>query len=328
VSSRLSGLDRGFALYDEEIPKDSYRDGRETVRRAAAWLRSRRGERRRFLFVHLYDAHGPYLPKGRYAGLYRSPDPGPRLRHVLPAHVVSDAAGRPQLHLNGYIDRYDAMIRYADDALAELLPAVDFRRSVVVVLADHGETLGERYHQLDHGAQVFDEQIRIPLVIAAPGFPARRVERPVETVDLLPTLLELLSVALPSEVGVQGRSLLRLMRGDADGEDGAIFSSSTCKPDRIADRGYDADPSRNIHTIRSPSWKLIVVPGRKKDYLELYDLEADPGELHDVAERNPMLASSLLAKLDEWHQRRGERVSTPALSDEDRERLRRLGYAE
>jgi arylsulfatase A-like enzyme len=327
VSSRLSGLDRGFGVYDEEIPKDSHRDGRETVRRAAAWLQSRTGDRRRFLFVHLYDAHGPYLPKGKYAGLFRSPEPGPPLRHVLPAHVVSDAEGRPQLHLNGYVDRYDAMIRYVDDALADLLPHIDFHRAVVVVIADHGETLGERYHQLDHGAQVFDEQIRIPLIVSAPGFAARRVAQQVETVDLLPTLLELLAVPIPAEVEVQGHSLVPLMRGP-DGAGDVIFSSSTCKPDRIADRGYDVDSTRNLHTIRSPSWKLIVYPGREKDYLELYDLEADPGELHNVAEQNAILTRSFLDKLNAWHGERAKSVSTPVLSDEDRERLRQLGYVE
>jgi choline-sulfatase len=247
---------------------------------------------------------------------------------VLPAHVVSDAQGNRQLNLNGYIDRYDAMIRYTDDALAELLPSIDFKRSVVVILADHGEALGERYHQLDHGADVFDEQIRIPLLIASPGMTPRRVDDLVETVDLLPTLLELLAVPLPSDVAPQGRSLVSLLRGGSDEERNLVFSGSTCKPDRIADRGYEVDPRRNIYTVRSSSWKLTVLPGVKQDYLELYDLESDPGELHNVAEQNAILARSFLDKLNHHHSDRTRNVPTPALSEEDRERLRRLGYLE
>jgi arylsulfatase A-like enzyme len=328
VSMKLSGLGRGFELYDEDLPKDSHRDGHETVRRAAAWLQSRKDDRRRFLFVHLYDAHGPYLPRGKYAGMFRSPDPGPPLRHVLPAHVVSDGQGNRQLNLNGYIDRYDAMIRYTDDALAELFPSIDFRRALVVILADHGEALGERYHQLDHGADVFDEQVRIPLLISSPGVAPRRVDELVETVDLLPTLLELLAVPVPSDVAPQGRSLVPLLRGGSDAERKLVFSGSTCKPARIADRGYNLDPRRNIYTVRSSSWKLTVLPGVTQDYLELYDLESDPAELHNVAEQNAILARSFLEKLNQHHADRTRNVPTPALSDEDRERMRRLGYVE
>lgn len=321
----VTGLDRGFDVYDDEIAKDSHRDGRLTVARAVEWLKRRTPDRRFFLFVHLYDAHAPYLPAGRYAHLYRSTEPGPRLTHVQPGHVVSDRNGVQQLHLNGYVDRYDATIRYADDALAALLPHLDLESTAVVVIADHGETLGERWHMLDHGAAVFDEQIRIPLIVVAFGFAPRRVESSVETVDLLPTLLELLGVPI-GDLPVQGRNLVPSMLGRHASGERFVFSSARCDPTRLEDRGYELAKDLQIVTIRSPQWKLITYPGVEREYVELYDIEADPGERRNVADDTPLLVKSLLARLHEWNESPRATVPTPDVPPDVRERLRQLGY--
>ena len=175
-----SGLDRGFEVYSDAFP-GKRRNGRIATTEAVQWVRSIRRSERWFLFLHLYDAHGPYLPKGRYAKLFRSSEPGPQLPNV-PRYQRVLENGKSLAHLNRYVDRYDAMIRYEDDLVSLLLDEVDLSNTVVVVLSDHGETLGERYRPLDHGGQAFDEQIRIPLVVYAPGFAPRRVgafvERP------------------------------------------------------------------------------------------------------------------------------------------------------
>jgi arylsulfatase A-like enzyme len=320
MDGKVTGLDRGFDEY-----RDENRSGEETAATAMEWLSRSPSTRRRFLFVHFYDAHGPYLPTGEYARLFHSSDLGPPLDHVQPGHVVSDSRGRELRNLNGYIDRYDAMIRYVDDRIGRILRHVDLNRTVVVVIADHGETLGERYHMLDHGSQVFDEQIRIPLIIRAKGFEPRHVDEPVETVDLLPTLLELLGVPMPDDVATQGHSLTPLMHGKEIPWRSVTFSTSRCDPTRLADRGYRLDKHGKIQTIRSRDWKLITYPGLDDTYLELYDLGADAEERRNVAEQKPPLARTLAKRLREWA---GERrsIATPAVSDEVRERLRQLGY--
>jgi arylsulfatase A-like enzyme len=322
MDGKVTGLDRGFDEY-----RDENRNGEETATKALEWWRRSTGERRRFLFVHFYDAHGPYLPKGEYARLFHSDEPGPLLRHVQPGHVVSDSRGRELRNLNGYVDRYDSMIRYVDDRVGRILRHVDLNRTVVVVIADHGETLGERYHMLDHGGQVFDEQIRIPLIIRAKGVEPRHVDEPVETVDLLPTLVELLGVAMPDDVPKQGHSLTPLMHGKEIPWRSVTFSTSRCDPTRLEDRGYHLDKHGKIQTIRSRDWKLVTYPGLENDYLELYDLGNDPGESRNVAEEKPLLVRSFARRLREWG---GEQrlIATPAVSDEVRERLRQLGYLE
>ncbi len=328
MAARITGLERGFESYDDAFA-GVRRDGAETTRRALDWLRARPAAERRFLFLHLYDPHGPYRPEGAYAALFPDDGHGPALERIPEYQRTFAADGQLVTALGDYVRRYDAMVRYSDDRLGELLAAVDPERSVVVVLSDHGETLGERYHPLDHGGHVTDEQTRIPLVIHVPDAAPVRIAAPVETVDLLPTLLELLGVPPPAGLELPGRSLAPLLTGAAPRapERELVFSSSRALSDRYADRGYALDSARRIHAARSSRWKLVWYPGSERDYFELYDLAADPGETKDVVAAHPHARDALAAALRAWL---GEPGAPPAaeLSPEVREKLRALGYAD
>lgn len=318
----VTGLDRGFADYDDAFV-GLRRPGRETVLRAVEWLRALPDDERFFLLVHLFDSHGPYTPGAPYRDRFRAPDPGPVLDRIPHYQRLSDPKGRPEVHLNGFVDRYDATIRYQDDQIGLLLDALDLDRSVVVILSDHGETLGERYHPLDHGALVFDEQIRIPLIVHAPGLDPRRVENLVQTVDLLPTLLELLHVAAPPDLQAQGRSLVPLLQGRRL-EPASVFSSAVTLPKRY-DRSYRLKPGRQLHAVRTERWKLIVYPGVEQDYVELYDLERDPGETRSRADAEPKIREELHAQLRQWLALGRPEVS-PELGPGLRRYLEALGY--
>jgi arylsulfatase A-like enzyme len=317
-----TGLDRGFADYDDAVT-GLRRPGRETARRAVEWLRALPAEERFFLVVHLFDAHGPYRPRAPHTDRFRAPDPGPVLDRIPHYQRLSDPEGRPEVHLNGYVDRYDATIRYQDDQVGLLLDALDLDRSVVVILSDHGETLGERYHPLDHGARVFDEQIRIPLIVHAPGLEPRRVQDLVQTVDLLPTLLELLHVPAPPDLEVQGRSLVPLLQGQRI-EPLSVFSSAVTLPKRY-DRSYRLKPGRQLHALRTERWKLIVYPGVEEDYVELYDLERDPGETRNRADAEPRIRDELHARLRQWLAL-GRPEAAPEVDPGLRRYLEDLGY--
>jgi choline-sulfatase len=326
LNGRFSGLSRGFEHWDDAFP-GARREGRETVRRALAWLGGLRPGEPYFLFVHLYDVHGPYLPRGEYARLFRSAEPGPLLPEVPGYQLEGVAAGGGPAHLNDFADRYDALIRQVDAALGELLAQVDLAHTVVVVLSDHGETLGERAHVLDHGAQVFDEQIRIPLVIHAPGLEPRRIGQLVETVDLLPTLLDLLGLARPAALAVQGRSLAPLLKGAGGGAHDAVFSSSLALEGRHRDRGYHLRGDRQIHALRGERWKLVLYPGREHDYVELYDLREDPAERVNRAGSEAAVRERQLAALRDWISQGSAPQPAAELSPEMQGYLRQLGYA-
>ena len=323
--AKATGLERGFEVYDDRLPGPKRR-GADTVDRAIAWLDGLRGRERFCLFVHLYDAHGPYEAPPGYENRFRSTAPGAPLRAMPDYQRKWGADGALILDSNVYVDLYDAAIRYQDDALTRLLDAVDLDRTAVVVWGDHGETLAERYWGLAHGGEVFDEQIRIPLVVHVPGAEPGRVAELVETVDLLPTLLEVVRVAAPQGASFSGRSLAPLWAAGEPPARTEVFATARADTHRYADRGYRFDGIRRIHTVREPRWKLTVYPGLERDYLELYDLDRDPGETSNLAERHPERAQQLRAKLDAWLSD-ASAVSTPAeLSDEELDKLRSLGY--
>lgn len=318
------GLDRGFEVYDDGF-EGKRRDGRIATERASRWLEENAGERF-FLFLHLYDAHGPYVPKGPYLSLFHSPDQGPELRNIPPYQQVTDAEGRPLQGLAGYVDRYDAMIRYQDDLLAPLLDALDLSRTVVIVLSDHGETLGERYRPLDHGGQAFEEQLRIPLIMSVPGVAHRRVEPFVETVDLLPTILDLLEIQSPEGPELPGKSLVPLLRGEESELRSVVFAQARSDSERHADRGYRLRPGTNISTVRGSRWKLIFYPGVDRDYVELYDLERDPGERENQAASEPETRAHYERILREWLREGAAPSAETPLPPELRRQLEELGY--
>jgi arylsulfatase A-like enzyme len=190
------GIDQGFARYFDDFDLRQFeaqagmdaiqRPGNQTVDEALAWLAADR-ERPFFARVHLYDPHTPYAAPREHAAAF------PRT-------------------LQG---AYDAEIAFTDFQLGRLVDALEadgrLGRTVIAVLADHGEMLGEHGEQT-HGFFVYDSAVRIPLVVAAPGVAPRVVEDQVRIVDVMPTLLELLEV--PSPQAVQGTSLLPLLRGE------------------------------------------------------------------------------------------------------------------
>ncbi len=317
------GLDRGFDVYSDE-GIDYKRDGKLSTDLALEWLKGV-GAERYFLFVHYYDAHGPYRSKSGYERKFVSKVEGPELR-VPEYQQLQHPSGRKATRLGFYVDSYDTMIHYVDDQIARLLEAVQLEKTIVIVTTDHGETLGERHHVLDHGGQVFDEQLRIPLVVHAPGVAPRRVEALVETVDFLPTALELLGIALPEELGVQGQSLTPLLRGRTPQWRKLAFGTARAVSGRHADRGYRLDGRRRIRTARSLRWKLIHYPGIERDYVELYDLQKDPGEMLNVAGSFAQLREVYMHALDGWASDSPAAGPSKDLPTEHIERLRSMGY--
>ncbi len=148
--------------------------------------------------------------------------------------------------------------------------------------------------------------------------------------DLLPSLLDLLEVSRPAEASFQGESLAPLILGERrDRGDGVEFATSRCNPKLYGSRGYDLDRSRRIHTVRSTRWKLVAFPGVEHDYYELFDLETDPFERHNVLDEYPNLAQKMVDSLQAWlataREQDGEDVE---LSSEELEQMRALGYLE
>ncbi|MSP63717.1 MAG: hypothetical protein EXR72_25905 [Myxococcales bacterium] len=209
----------------------------------------RQGEPRTFLWVHYFDAHEPYL------------------RH-------------PELDLGASaVERYDSEIAFLDRELARLLAALARldRPTVVALAADHGEEFKE-HGGWYHGSSLYEEQVRVPLIVVAPGLAARVVERPVELCDLAPTLLALLGE--PPAPSQRGDNLGAALLGVAE-PDRPVFS--------------EIDGKR---MVRRGDWKLIH--DVRRDTSELYDLAADPRELRNLHDEKPALGAELGDELNGW----------------------------
>ena len=325
MRSEASGLDRGFEFYDDELP-GKRRDGGVATQGAVSWLREHR-HGGFFLFLHLYDAHGPYRSGEAGSNAFHSAEPGRKLKLIPPYQRVRDASGRPVRHLNEFVDRYDSMIRYEDTLVAAVLDELNLDRTVVVILSDHGETLGERYRVLDHGGQVFDEQIRIPLIVSAPGFEPGRLVDYVEMIDLLPTFLELLGIPAPVGKPIEGRSLVPLLEGrPQEGREVVFSSAAALKTPKHADRAYRLRRDSLIYSARSRRWKLIRYPGITQDYIELYDLREDSGERKNVAEAHPDVVKTYQSRIDEWLDKGSRETRGIEVPQDMRRQLRSLGY--
>jgi len=205
----------------------------------------------------------------------------------------------------------------------------------VIVTSDHGEEL------LEHGKvthqQPYEEVARVPLVMRGPGIPAgARIPHWVELVDLMPTVLDAVGIAPPGHV--QGESLLPLLRGGSPRSPGAFV-------DGIME-GLSTQASARARDIDGGPWTYLVAVGQEGEAGQrryaapgpgrLYRLDRDPGQQHDLRADEPRIAALLRGELLDWfarNERAGRALGAPGrdpalLSDEERERLRALGYAQ
>ncbi len=276
------GLDQGFAVYDEvgADPDASERRADEVVERALAAIDG--APEPWFLWVHLFDPHWPY----------QAPEPW------------SDQHEHP----------YDAEIAYTDAQLAPLLERAS--DALVVVTADHGESLGE-HGERTHGMFVHDATTRVPLIVRWPGqlpagLDAAGVAR---LLDVTPTLLDLLD--LPAEPAAQGRSLRAHWEDDAQ-PDQPVYAESYMPAENLGLAPVHAllrDELRLVRTTRS----------------RLYDRAEDPGERREVSGERESDTATMLAALEAYeHAHAGPwaQRGPDAMDAETRQRLEALGYVQ
>jgi len=279
VTTRRFGFDQGFDVYydDIDVKQNHWRSERPADDVIADILRweslYENDPRPRFAWVHLYDAHAPYRAWKGY---------------------IEKTEGRT----------YDAEVARLDDQLEPLFAAFD-RPTLVVVVGDHGEGLGD-HSELAHGLYVYDATQRVPMIMAGPGVPEGKVvSEPVSLADLSPTILDILD--LPALEGAVGRSVRPAPHDDAR----PVYMESY----QLAQRYQLAAPV----AVVDGSMKLIDLPEP-----ELYDLAADPGETKNLAAERPDDVARLRGHLSTWDF--GPPVADDAPSAEVAEQLAALGY--
>jgi arylsulfatase A-like enzyme len=295
VLGKEYGLDRGFATYDDaiEVGKDrliAERKGDVVTDRALAWLGARlQHDDGFFLWVHLFDPHQPHEP----------PEPF-RTRYAK--------------------DLYRGEIAFCDAQVGRLIAALEqahrLESTLVVVTADHGESLGE-HGEDSHGLFVYDATALVPLVIAGPGVRAgSTIPGQVSLADVAPTVLSCCGLEPPA--GLSGSSLCPLLEG---GTRDALEARPAYLETRYCALHFGWAP---LVGIRTEAFKFIAAPRP-----ELYDLRADPGESENLCERRPDVVAAMrraLAEVERDAARVDGGTTELRMTTEMRGRMQALGY--
>jgi arylsulfatase A-like enzyme/Tfp pilus assembly protein PilF len=289
------GFERGFDTYDAGFHRGKrgeprigsmQRRGEDTTARALRWL-EKDHRKPAFLWIHIWDAHDPYDP---------------------PAPFNQRYANAP----------YDGCVAYVDATVgklfAQLRAAGIYANTLIAVMSDHGESLGE-HGENTHGVFLYDSTIRVPLIIKFPNakFAEQRVSARANLADVAPTLLAALQVPIPA--AMQGQSLIPLI-GVKDVPDRVSFAEN-----EYPHRGFGWSP---LESLRTENFLFVKAPQP-----ELYNQFQDPGEEINLYEKNKLAAVRIAIQLDRFRKRVG--ANTPettatSLDPQSVEKLRALGY--
>jgi arylsulfatase A-like enzyme len=361
-TGKLTNLQQGYEELHESTSlgdRESSKTAREYVDRLLPWLELHR-DGPFFVYLHVFDPHDPFRPRAPYDTLFG--DSSGDAEHERQAREVRRFIANPVLRAFGMPDRaelvaagfdpdayvardrdwYDGSIRAMDVELGRVFEALRQQgvgeNTLVVFTSDHGEEFLE-HGRTFHGQGVHGELARIPLVVWAPGrVPAGSVvDELVQGVDIAPTILEL--AGLPPLPQAQGASLVPLFapRGEAAGG-----SSAGWPRPAITEKRPESDPTSPTRiggvatAIVADGWKLIekqLEPQGATEH-ELYDVERDPLEQHDLAAERPDVTTRLVQALEAWRvsvagvRLEPETAQAGAASAEELERLKALGYVQ
>jgi arylsulfatase A-like enzyme len=229
-----------------------------------------------------------------------------------------------QDRLGYYVAQYDGEIATVDQEVGKVVDALRAStvrdHTLLVVTSDHGESLGEHDYFFDHGEDLFDPSLRIPLLVRLPAAPpGQRSEVLASTLDIVPTILDAVKVSYPPELS--GESLLPAVRGGAGPARPRLYAQN----------------DRNLSGTWDRRFKVVATPLGDGNRYALFDRGADPGETRDLAGSRPDELRVQRRELEllqersdrEWTRTRGlleGRPAPPPLSPETCEKLRAIGY--
>lgn len=314
------GLHQGFETWDEEFQKKdenkilteqgfvntgtAQRTCEVTTERAITWLRDHAGQPF-FSWIHYFDVHDPILlPPDEY------------LKRFYP-----ESRDKPDILRSVY----DAEIAFMDDQINLILKEMEALKirenTILAVLSDHGEGLGD--HNWWGHSILYQEQIRLIFILSIPGKKESiRVSSLVRSIDLVPTLIELLDLDIPEENDFDGKSLLEVI-----GKSAAPPRSAYSESINDLTAYYDSQmQNESLYAVSDGRWKLILHREESRDKgVELFDLQADPRELTDLSEKHPEISARLRKQLDTL-QAIVQDPPRPAMDEKTKERLKSLGY--
>ncbi|UCG25831.1 MAG: sulfatase [Chloroflexota bacterium] len=303
-------------------PGQLYVEAEQANQDVCNWLESVRQPF--FGWVHYMDVHWPYHLESALDSPEGAAQAWQDVAHLYRVNWRGEAISKSQR--DRYLDLYDQAIRYVDAQVGELLHCLDQAglgdNTVIIAVSDHGEEFLERGHWGHVETNLYDEIIRVPLIIHVPGEAGGlTVDRQVRTLDLMPTILELCDC--PAPAGMEGVSLTPLWAGSDADYDGSVA---------ISERWRDIGDVSHIVAVRTESFKYIW-DAYQPDRSKLYDLNADPAEKINLVPDCPEIVRDLHPQVEALLRKVAATRSEisgiePELDPATIKRLRDLGYVE
>jgi arylsulfatase A-like enzyme len=332
VKKGITGLGRGFDVYNQKFTYhyklvNSARDGKDTTDAALRWLKKRGDKHPFFLWVHYFDPHEPYDLRPEFADLPRTPGAS-EIRLASQRKLSVEDAQR--------VTAYDSEIAYSDHYIGQVLQQVEAmgirERTLIVLAADHGESLGENGYW-GHGDKLFQGIVHIPLIISRPGTIPQGlvVKEDVGLLDIMPTILDY--VGIPARLPLEGQSFRPFVEAasQAPARDTVYFLTYN-EPPLLPPRWISwlwswAKTKMTPSTLGFASRDLKVVLDEGEPRPQVFHLDATG----NVEQPSDNIAAGQLAeygqRLSKWFQTTNRGLKPESqLSEEDVEMLRSLGY--
>ena len=331
---QLARLDSGFDMWDEDCPHRGTKFGFPTYQKYAEdgnkvaykWLEKNYDKPEPFfLWIHYFEPHGPYNPPHVFQEYTHTPLLIPA--HEIPEYQRLEEITTDMVDVNKYIVEYDKEIRYTDHYVGELIDRLKemgvYENSLVIVTADHGESLTEHEFYINHGGYTYEACAKVPLLIKLPDYVPNKsekddtvIEGQVSLIDLVPTMLDMAGVYQRSYL--DGTSIIPVIEGMATQTHEQIF----------------IEKLNLMKAVRTNDWKYIMVraDGPIKAGQELYHISEDPLEAKNLFDpRNPeysRIVNNLRIALKEWQRdfRKLQKLSEVKFDEASRAELRSLGY--
>lgn len=314
-STVYSLLRRLWHYFTLTTDSSAYAKAPTITENAIDWLAETwNGEESFFMWLHYMDVHYPFAPPTRFLEELDIEPLSNRRIAELNGKMQENPDELSKDDVKDLLKLYDGEIRFTDHYVGKVLEELESRgtleETIVVITADHGEAFGE-HGRFGHHPYLYDELLRVPLVVSVPGATTRTVEQQVSLLDIAPTVYDLLEFDPPNSI--QGKSFEPVFRGEKIEERIAIAT------------GMDG----GTLACRTSEWKCFWRV--EEDDVELYNLKLDPEELEDMSADNPELVEEFRDVMEDYLQQAEESdIELPEFEDstEVKQRLKDLGYVE
>lgn len=309
------GFEQGFDQFNIVNSGENAHDADIIFPQAAEWVKKHK-DKKFFLFLHAFEVHDPYCPPGEYSSKFKGNYDG-KLNCVDISTIAKNYRGEEQLSKNDlerFVSLYDGEIAYTDFYIGKFLNEMKkqglFKNTIIVVVSDHGEEFGERGVWGLHAYSLYNELIKIPLIIKAPQLGSGKDKNIISTIDLAPSILKLLGIQIPAVF--KGKAFSDI---DSDRRIYAEKSETGSGSDVLKDIDKAYEMMKDLKPVERKQGNLkmqkkalvyknwILIKDFEKNSYQLFDGENDPLERLNIFNsfKNIELKNKLISDLEDSH---------------------------